>query len=560
MTNQTQISCQQRYLHFPIKKGAPKITIQVLVDDKAMRQFEMALADINNGDTPDFWAFLDIGMFDGKTITLQPVGETPHAALLEQAKQSDAILGAETLYAERMVDGETVIARPQFHFTTRRGWLNDPNGLVYYEGEYHLFYQHNPFGTDWGNMHWGHAISPDLLHWQELPEALYMVEHAKGMCFSGCALVDHHNTAGFQSGPDKTLIAVFTDTALGECLIYSHDRGRTWHRYEDNPIISHKGRDTKVFWYDPPNKASDGHWVLACYDEYEDKRWIAFFKSRDLKHWDYCSRIEGYFECPDFLHLPIDGDSNRMKWVLYAADGRYAIGEFDGQTFTPDTPTEKQQLWYGRFYAAQTYSNAPEGRCVQIGWGQGITFGALPFNQQMVIPVTLSLRQTGAGLRLHAAPVAELEGLRQTHHAWSHVHLTSPFTQPLPLHWLDEAASGGEVADGDEVVLRMKPNGADQITLTLRGIEVICDVAAQTIRCGDVSAPLALVDDRIQLRLLLDTRSLEIFVGAGDIALSVLVAPLATDQTLRVAASSAAAEIESVALYGLHGVWPSESA
>lgn len=173
------------------------------------------------------------------------------------------------------------MARPKYHFTAKRGWLNDPNGLVFLNGEYHLYFQHNPGGLVWGDMHWGHAVSRDLLHWEELPVALYPKEN--DFCFSGSAIVDHENLCGFQTGSSPALLAFYTSTGRGECLVYSNDNGRTFQEYEGNPVVKHSGRDPKVIYHEETRS-----WIMAVYDEVN---YIAFYASRDLKHWRFQSRI-----------------------------------------------------------------------------------------------------------------------------------------------------------------------------------------------------------------------------------------------------------------------------
>ena len=165
--------------------------------------------------------------------------------------------------------------------------------------------------------------------------------------------------------------------------------------------MKHQGRDPKLLWHKPSNR-----WVMAVYDEFEGKQWIAFHSSPDLKKWTFESRIDGFFECPDLFELPVSGKPGESRWVLYAADGAYVLGQFDGKKFTPDS-TQKQRVWYGNFYAAQTFSDTPDGRRIQIGWGSGIAFPGMPFNQQMTIPCELTLHSTGEGLRMFARPVAE---------------------------------------------------------------------------------------------------------------------------------------------------------
>ena len=184
------------------------------------------------------------------------------------------------------------------------------------------------------------------------------------------------------------LVVAFTSTGRGECIAYSNDRGRTWTEYAGNPVVRHAGRDPRLLWHEPTKR-----WVMAVYDETGGARSIAFHSSPDLKTWRFESRIDGFFECPELFELPVDGDCPaRRLWVLYAADGEYRLGQFDGQRFAPETG--KLRVWYGNFYASQTFSDAPDGRRIQIGWANGIAFPGEPFNQQMTVPCELTLRPT----------------------------------------------------------------------------------------------------------------------------------------------------------------------
>ena len=561
-----QLLCEKRYLNLPVRTGAQKRHATVHLAGRVLRNFEFEYAPTD----PEFWVQLDLAPFAGKTIELTidpPLSPLQASQLLP----SDTPAEADTLYQERAIKQDRKIMRPAFHFTSKRGWLNDPNGLVYFDGEYHLFYQHNPFGTQWGNIHWGHAVSPDLVHWEELGDALQMAEHARDMVFSGCALVDEKNTAGFQTGAVKTLLAFFTDTGLGECLAYSNDHGRSWTLYENNPVVAHKGRDPRVLWY--ANPSGGGHWVMVLYDENTGGRDFVFYTSPDLKAWTFASRIEGFYECPDLVRLTIDGDPNRARWVLYAADGRYHTGAFDGYVFTPDGAL--QQLWRGNFYAAQTYSNAPDGRCIQIGWGRGIEFADLPFNQQMTVPVDLSLRTTADGMRLCAQPVRELKTLRIWRRDWSAVALTDgeKFTQgllfrcaPNAAHWHDitllpaDGSPSDIKAAGYELRVSIDLGAAERITIDLQGQSIIYDVAAQTLSCAHVSAKLAPHAGHLELCALLDSGSLEIFGGdgraQGQVALSVAYRGKLSDRTLRVFAEGGDARLLTATLFGLRTIWP----
>src|SRR5579871_2097633 len=278
--------------------------------------------------------------------------------------------------------------RPQFHFSPQRNWMNDTNGLVYYRGNYHLFFQHNPVGIEWGNMTWGHAVSKDLVHWEQLPDAL--TPDALGTIFSGSAVQDAENTAGFGRGRNSTLVALYTaaggtsDASKGQpftqCLAYSTDGGRVWTKYERNPVLKHlrgENRDPKVVWYGPTRR-----WIMALYLDGED---FALFSSPDLKTWSHLQdlKLSGGSECPDFFEMPVQGDANRRKWVFTAANGHYLVGDFDGNRFTPEAGPLAAD--YGaNFYAGQTYSDIPanDGRRIQIAWMSGGRYPEMPFNQQ----------------------------------------------------------------------------------------------------------------------------------------------------------------------------------
>ena len=229
--------------------------MSLFVDGKRVRHFNAELA--GSEDDVSFWAYFDLRPFEGGQARVVATG--PEPSRVELVRQGDSYPGEEELYAETW--------RPQFHFTSRRGWNNDPNGLVFYEGEWHLFYQHNPVGWAWDNMHWGHAVSPDLVHWRELGDALFpWSDDARGHVFSGGGFIDWKNTSGFQEGDEPPLVVAFTDTEAGESLAYSNDRGRTFTAYAGNPVVEHKGRDPKILWHEPT-----GRWVMVVYDETEER-------------------------------------------------------------------------------------------------------------------------------------------------------------------------------------------------------------------------------------------------------------------------------------------------
>ena len=468
--------------------------LRVRAGNVTVREFDIKLAEAE----PAFRVFLDLQSLEGKTLTLEaqlPVG----SKALDQITVAGEIPDAGRLYHETR--------RPQFHFTSRRGWLNDPNGLVWFAGEYHLFYQHNPYGWDWGNMHWGHAVSGDLVHWTELPIALYPRQYGD-WCFSGSAVVDRLNTSGFGSANAPPLVAAYTSTGRGECIVFSNDRGRTWTEYQGNPVVRHAGRDPRLLWHEATKC-----WVMAVYDETKGLRSIAFHSSPDLKKWSYESRIDDFFECPELFPLEVaEGAARRRLWVLYAADGEYRLGDFDGHRFQPETG--KLRLWYGNFYASQTFSDTPDGRRIQIGWGQGITFPGESFNQQMTVPCELTLQSTSDGVRMFARPVAELAELRGKAHL-------------VDLAKLDRGGPVNVDVAGDlfEVDAEVEAGESGVFAFLLRGISVGYDAQKKTLVCGDVSAPSATNGASIRLRILVDRGSIEVFGNNGRVAISRAIAP-----------------------------------
>jgi fructan beta-fructosidase len=523
---QREIRVENGYLHLPVKNGAPMRRLRFVVDGKTAREFEIELAE----GEPDFRVFSDVSAFVGQRLTIEAETLPPRSRALESIVQADAVPAADELYRERH--------RPQFHFSSRRGWNNDPNGLVYYEGEYHLFYQHNPYGWNWGNMHWGHAVSMDLVHWRELPIALY--PRAFGdWCFSGSAIVDRGNSAGFRTGDEDVIVAAFTSTGRGECIAYSNDRGRTFTDYERNPVVEHNGRDPKVIWYAPGR-----HWAMAVYDEQPDSRGIAFYTSSDLKHWERQSRIEGYYECPEIFELPVDGSAGESKWVVYSGDGDYAVGSFDGKTFVAESG--KQRYNFGNcFYASQTFNDIPpeDGRRIQIGWGT-VSLPGMPFNQMMTFPVELTLRTTEEGLRLFAWPVREIEALRGRKHEWANEELT-PGRNVL-------ADIAGDLFD---IRAEFEVGDAAEMGLTIRGVPVTYDVREGQLSCEGKSAPLKPMGSKVRLRLLVDRTSIEVFGNDGRIYMPIGVIPSDDSMALEVFSRGGVSRAASLEVCELKSAW-----
>ncbi len=396
------LQLNHRYLHVPIKNGAPKVLFQVFHEKDLIRTFTAELA---TGEDIDFTAVCDLRQFIGKEIVIR-TGSMPEAdAALRKLIPAPELPDADNVYLEAH--------RPGFHFTSKIGWLNDPNGLVFQNGIWHLFYQHNPFGIRWGNMHWGHAVSSDLFRWKELGDVFFPGADTRGMAFSGSAVIDSLNTSGWGKG---ALVTPFTDTGLGEVMAYSLDRGQTFAFYENNPVVKHKGRDPKVFWHAPSK-----HWVMAVYNEDDGKKSIRIHRSPDLKNWTFESENPDFYECPELFEIPIDGKPGETKWIMYGADTEYLVGTFDGMTFVPDS-TGKTRFWQGSFYASQLYNNTPDDRLIQIGWARGTEFPGMPFSQQMAVPVELALRETPDGFASTPPPPGK-----------SKISATKPSKEPISI-------------------------------------------------------------------------------------------------------------------------------
>ena len=517
------VRLDKRWLVFPVKNGAPKRTVSLHVAGGKQREFVVELAPDGKAD---FWTGCDVTAYQGRDAVLRLAKGDASLAGWSAVVAADAIPGTDDLYREAL--------RPQFHFSAQRGWLNDPNGLVFHAGEYHLYFQHNPFGWHWENMHWGHAVSRDLVHWQELPPALWQ-RHA----FSGSAAVDHGNTGGFQTGAEPALIAAWTSTDRGECIAFSNDRGRTFTEIPQNPVIRHNGRDPKIFWYAPGR-----HWVMALYTEGGGKQSIAILTSTDLRQWTERSRLDGFFECPELFELPVDGKAGDTRWVLTAANGHYLLGRFDGATFTPDAPQQTAFPATGDIYAAQTYNDIPasDGRRIHVGWFRN-EFKGMPFNQCMAFPTELSLRTTPAGIRLCAVPVREIAGL---HDQVTRIPAGAITQGDDPL-----AKLSGELLDvrGSFVL----PEGGS-LALTLRGVAITYDAAKRELACAGRKAPLTLTDGRLDLHVLVDRTSVEIYADNGLVYLPLPEKPAATDRSLHLTAG-AGTRIVSLDVATLRSAW-----
>jgi sucrose-6-phosphate hydrolase SacC (GH32 family) len=463
--NSINLEISQNYINFPVSYNEEDaVTIQLIIDNEVKRVFDIFLPN----SEPDFWVFLDVSMFHGEKALLRTRDGEKRKGL-DLIYQSDERIYLENVYNEKH--------RPQLHFSTIRGWINDPNGLVYYDGEFHLYFQHYPFGYYWGQPHWGHAVSTDLVHWEQLSDVL--IRHEYGGIYSGSSVVDYNNTSGFKSGDNDVIVAFYTTytvvedgTAPTQNIAYSNNRGRTFNEYDKNPVIgdrtavlgTYNARDPKVFWHESTKK-----WVMIVFERIGN----SIFTSDNLKEWEYQSHIETFWECPELFELPVDGNSDIKKWVMYGVSGDYLIGDFDGKEFIPESGMFN--YLQGKFYAAQTFNNVPEndGRRIQTGYVEipgwvEVPEPNPPFNGLMSFPTELTLRTTANGIRMFNEPVDEIEKLHKKEHKWVNLNIQEAngklanITSDL-LHVKCEIENINSIAysimfDDDSLYYTLKPN------------------------------------------------------------------------------------------------------
>jgi fructan beta-fructosidase len=457
-----------------------------------------------------------------------------------------AVALAAAIATPAAAQNEPDVHQPAYHFAPAANWMNDPNGLVYYDGEYHLFYQYNPYGDRWGHMSWGHAVSRDLVHWQELPVA---IPETDVMAFSGSAVVDWNNTSGFGRGGKPPMVAIYTGAGQGkqsQYVAYSNDRGRTFTIHgEVLDIGSNEFRDPKVFWH-----AASERWVMVVVLGAENK--AAIYTSPDLKQWNKASEFGPAgatgknWECPDLFELPVEGRPGETRWVLSinlgdsavggGSGGQYFVGDFDGKRFTPDPSWGAGPVWmdYGAdFYAAVSWNDIPreDGRRIWIGWANDWRYAnsipTSPSRGIMSLPRTVTLRRTDKGYRIAQAPVREIEALRREHRSLKDIALSAdPVALPI---------DGGAV----ELQLEIDFGSADQVTLVLTddrgnrsliGInptvgELFFDRTRSGPHFHDAfadrhNAPIKVRDGRAKLRVLVDQSIAEIFANEGETTLT----------------------------------------
>jgi len=531
-----EFTVSKKYLVLPMRDINRSCVVEMTVAGKKVRVYECDVAP--DSYSVKFYAYFTIDAYKGKPAAISVRGVAKEG--FDLIRESNHIPGEETFYTDQ--------DRPQFHFSQKVGWNNDTNGMVYYDGQWHLYFQHNPVSRGAHNMTWGHAVSGDLVHWEQQGNAIFPKTMAREWCFSGSAVVDKTNSAGFQTGKEKTLVAVFTDTGCGECLAYSNDRGLTFTYYQNNPVVKHNGRDPKVIWYAP-----GGHWVMAVHDEEEGVHGIAFYSSTNLKDWRRQSKLPGYHECPELFELPVDGNpstpsslragKDHTRWVVFGGDAKYAIGAFDGKKFTPEHEG-KHTLHYGQYYASQTFSNPPDGRRIQVGWAQ--TCAGRTFSQTFSFPHRLTLRTTKDGVRMFAEPVREIEKLYKKKYTAKSQELTE--RAPVKL------GVSGELFD---VRATFDVDDAKTFGLDIGGNRVIYDVGAGKFSGFSMENDVSMtpVNGKISIRVLVDRPMLEIIGNDGRVYITTTRPARGDVNTVKAFADGGKAKLLGLEVNELKSIW-----
>ena len=521
----------RRYISFVIGGGSYEhhTCLNLLVQGEVVRSATGA-----NSDTllPGSW---DVSRFLGQQAQVQVVdearGDWGHINVdhIIQTNQPEQLpVAVQPLYQETF--------RPQFHFSARQwtvtrlnpsrrqeGWVNDLNGLVFYEGEYHLFAQR------W-NKCWIHAVSRDLVHWTELEPAFWEEKLDSGVQSGNC-VIDTQNTSGLS--PDKNnppMVAFWSrNDNRSQCISYSLDHGRTWRFYAKNPILEKPERDPMVFWHKPSQQ-----WVMMLYGNGE----YHVLTSKNLLDWkDEEHPIPNSFECPDMFELPLDGDRATMKWVLVRGNGKYSVGSFDGTRFSEETPQFDSDAG-PQFYATQSWGNMSDGRRVQVAWMREGVYPDMPFNQQISFPCQLTLRTTPDGPRLYRQPISEIVSLHKGE-----------------TRWANRLLQAGEELDlkqpGDLFHLKMQvsvPEGAT-LAVNVRGVPVL--LTHDTLANG--SPPHSVRGQLKTIELLIDRTSIEAFANRGEVSISRCFLP--AERGLSLSATGGLVSIQSLSVFELESAW-----
>lgn len=445
------------------------------------------------------------------------------------------------------------LLRPQVHYTPITGQIADPTGLIKYKGKYHLFYMFDEWSKKRGdNKNWGHAISDDCIYWeQQVPVTNTIIDNRPG---SGSSIVDWNNSLGLQTGIEKTMVAFYTDYGRGVCIAYSKDGGRTWIRLKKNPVLPAKEhfRDPNVFWFKP-----DQSWRMIVY-EFPG---FSFYKSSNLIDWQFLSRLDDFFECPDFFQLPIDGNVQNKKWVLIDGNGSYYIGKFDGVRFTPEgerhilgklsvlNKSAGRTNYYTKdIYATQTWKQSYEGDgpLYQLAF---MMINEPPdhnrtWSQQMIFPVELSLKTINGETVLCRMPIDGIKQLRHDPYIGNNVTLKSGQIYPENLK--------GDVL---EIIAEIHVGDAKEIVFDIRGEKVRYNSSLKEISIMDANEKIAAVNNSIKLRFIIDRNSIEIYANEGELTITRLFYPNENNKSVSLSAIGGTCRVSNIEIYRLESIW-----
>jgi fructan beta-fructosidase len=466
--------------------------------------------------------------------------------------------------------------RPQFHFSPALNWTNDPNGLVYYDGEYHIFYQSNPYENKWGHMTWAHAISKDLVHWQHLPLA---IKEEKGiMIFSGTCVVDKNNTIGFGKNGAIPMVAIYTghtDNNQSQCLAYSFDKGRTWKKYAQNPILDlHKKdfRDPKVFWYAPKQ-----YWVMAVVLPLEHK--VQFYRSQNLLQWSLLSEfgpagdLNGVWECPDLFQVPVANEINKKKWVLtnsISTTMQYFVGEFDGVSFHNENPAGVilRPDEGPDFYAAISYNQLPAAqKPVMVGWANNWQYAndipTTPWKGAMALPRELSLKKDGGTWKLAQKPADNIEKLKNELLVDESVLVSDEKVYDTTGTQLEieadiqpsQGKSGVQLAVGDGHYVEIGYNSVTQKMYTDRAHCAGQSFNKNFDKLSYFETPVTLKDNRLLLHIYFDNSIVEVFANNGETVMTMQVFPGENDKSVALFSNGGTAKFNNIKIWRMKSAW-----
>ncbi|HEX5322268.1 MAG TPA: glycoside hydrolase family 32 protein, partial [Capsulimonadaceae bacterium] len=496
------------YLQLPVvnrKDGHQDLEeLRIEADGKLLRYLHVEFP--TQGEKPDYWYSWDLREFKGRIVTLRYKSRDPEA--LNQLALGDKEISGPNAYATGY--------RPQFHFSPRVGWMNDINGSYYQNGLYHIFFQYNPASTTRGagfDMHWGHAVSKDLVHWEEWPVALF--PNAAGQCYSGTTLMQKQAVPGLNAGVKLPAPVIFfaATTPFSQHIATSPDGGYSWTRFAGNPVVPNMGdddRDPKVFWHAPSE-----HYIMVLYVGGPDTYRI--LRSKDLIHWEQTCVLPSWYECPEFFPVKsaINGQDLMLLYGSYhtpkgAANpinfsSCYQLGHFDGKVFAPVTNIRQAHLGPS-FYAALVFTNAPKSRHIMMGWAAGTQFPGENFNQCASIPLELSLRVINGEDTLCFEPVKELDWLRG-HPLLKLSHVTVAEANAKLQGLAKDSAL--------DIVLRLRPSPSGTVAVTVRNAAFTYDPVTKLLSLGDRSKTLH-PGATLDARFLIDHGIVESFWNSGE--------------------------------------------